>query len=480
MSENILFITADQLRYDALGFQNVFPVRTPTIDRLADEGTVFDQAYCANPLCVPARASIMTGQPCCEHGVYYNDGSWDPNLPTIPGVFSDNGYATVAVGKMHFRPDGVHRGFDKRAARNYARYLQRHELEEHQPPAGDGSPHAPNLIKWEYDLDHAAVPKEHYRTRYIADCAIHELDLLHKRRECGPEGDEPFFMWLSFIQPHTPCDPPPPYDRMYDPDDLPAPVRSEEEAERFPQAVAHFRSHWDQLDDETIRRLRARYLGNVTMIDDEIARVLGHLENLGIRDNTLIVFSADHGDHLGDHGLQQKSFFYDAAARIPLIFQGPGIPAGRRIDANVSHLDLTPTLLHYAKLARTQQFDPDGQPIYPDADFGDAVDLTPAFADNEADGLNPQRPVFCESGVHGLHIMVKLGDQKYNYYPDTQEIEHYDLTADPNELNNLGGDLVFENLPPAVKKFFERVLTRAERYRNRYYLAARKLHRMFT
>ena len=483
--KNILFITADQLRYDTLGFQGVFPVKTPNIDRLARRGTVFDNAYCANPLCVPARASIMTGKYSYDTGVYYNGGEWDEALKTIPGELAANGYYTVAAGKMHFLPKAAHRGFHKRMADpglHYKDYLRRKgyldQLQSEFKPAGDGTPHCDEIIEWVYSKPPTQLRREDFITPYIASEAIHELDLISRRRECLPGGNEPFFMWLSFTKPHQPSDPPEPYYSMYDPDEIPGPVRGEHEPEQFPRQLKRFRRNWDILDDDLVRKNRARYLGNVTLLDEEIGRVLDKLDALGLGENTLIILSADHGDHLGDHHLQQKGFYFEPSVKVPLIFCGPGIPAGVRIQENVSHIDLLPTVLDYCQLTQPLHRDPAGDIIYRYADFGDARSLMPAFHDGRS--LDAHRIVLAEAGIHGLHIMLKRGNEKINYYHDTGEIERYYLDKDPDELNNTGQGVTLDGLPEDVRCRLRDVLHRIKPYESGYYWCGGRVRPMFT
>jgi arylsulfatase len=481
---NILFITADQLRYDALGHVGTFPVKTPTLDRLAERGTRFENAYCSNPLCVPARASIMTGTYCCDTGVYYNDQPWDEALDTIPGVLGRNGYYTVACGKRHFRPRGACRGFDKRMADNsddYPRYLAAKGLSP-QPstrPGRDGSPHYPPLIKHEMQQDKATVPLEDYVTVYTSNEAIAELRRINQRRDCTPLGNEPFFMWLSYIKPHSPCDPPPPYDTMYDPRDLPPPVKSDEELAGFCREKLWYKSHWDCLSEDDILKFRARYLGNVTLLDEQIGRVLDALDALGIADNTLIVFSSDHGEHMGDHHFMQKSFFYDCSAKVPFIFSGPGVAEGKTVSQSVSQIDLLATLRDYTDLAMPHITEDTGRPVYAESDFGDARSLLPAL---KPDGTLPDdRVILCESGVHGLHIMARRGNQKYNYYYDSRRIEWFDLDEDPDELHDKGQGMSLDDVPADCRAALQDILNRAGAYHGKpYVFPPDRIWRMFS
>jgi arylsulfatase A-like enzyme len=467
---NILFITMDQIRYDALGFLGVFPVKTPNLDALAARGTVYENTYCSSPLCVPSRASIMTGKYPCDLNVYYNDQAWDESLPTLPGELSKNGYFSVGVGKMHFRPSRKYFGFDKRCADNYTDYLL--HLERH----GIAHDQAQNEFEEERGLDYStrpsSIPLEHYRPVYTTDRAIHELDLIASRRECKPGGNEPFFMWYSFLLPHTPCMSPEPYFSMYSPEDMPAPVRDEKELDSFAPPVQRWRDFWRFIDDERIAKLRAQYMGCITLVDEQIGRVIDHLKKLELYDNTLIVFTSDHGDYLGDHFMQQKGFFHDCSSKVPLIIAGPDVPVNKRISGNASLIDLMPTLLSYCGLEYRHYDDASRTSILLDAESTDGVNLL--------EDIDPERVVVSESGIHGLSIMLRHRDIKIVYYDQTQQFDRFDLAVDPNELDNTGAGLTMENLPEPFAAELRSVLGRLAPYREKSYFFKSKIRPMFT
>jgi arylsulfatase len=471
---NILFITADQFRADCLGSAGVFNVRTPNLDALVEEGASFSNAYCSYPMCVPARASLMNGLYNCDNGVYYNDQGWDDTLRTLPGELSANGYHSVAVGKMHFRPDRKYYGFDKRCAdsgTDYQLYLQRNGIEK------DGPQNELERKYYTFKTRPTTVPLEHYLPVYITDRAISELDLITSRRDCQPGGNEPFFMWHSFLLPHTPCDPPEPYFSMYDPNDIPPPVRDEKELASFSPEVKRWHEGWHFMDDEWVRKMRAQYLACCTLVDDQIGRVINHLKKLDIYDNTLIVFSSDHGDYMGDHSMMQKAFFHDCSARVPLVFRGPDIPSGQVIEENVSHIDLMETLLDYTDLKMKHKDDVGGKKIVLGEEQGDGVSMLSAF---DGTGLDPERVVVSESGIHGLSVMLKHRDMKYVYYYDSESFDYFNLTEDPDELNNLGAGVTRDSLPPPVSEMLASVLERAGKHRDQSYYFKGKIRPMFT
>lgn len=471
---NILLITADQFRYDMLGILGVHPVQTPTLDRLAAEGTRFDRAYCPYPLCVPARASIMTGLRACDHGVYYNDQGWSNALPTLPGRLAENGYYTTEVGKTHFYPRRRHAGFHRVWETDVAyireleaRGLTRYNVAERHGKYGSAFKTTPTHL-----------PPEMHLTIRTTDVALDELGTIAARRRCRQFGYEGFFMWLSYFSPHVPCDPPEPYFSMYDRGSLTPFVRNEGELETFSAPLKRSRDEWRFMDDAWMAKLRAQYMGDVTLVDHQIARVLEKLDELQLRDNTLIVFTADHGDYLGDHWLQQKGFFHDPSARIPLLFNGPGIAAGQVVDGLASLLDLYPTLLDYEELWMPPVRDPAGRLVYQNAEEMPGLSLLPIL--NGMHPADPERVVISESAMYGRHLMIRYRNLKYNHYFTTNEWDVFDLDADPNELRNLRGEMRLTDLPAPMQAAFAEVSGRTERWEDGFYHWNGKLRPMFT
>lgn len=473
--KNILFITMDQLRHDALGFRNVFPVRTPHIDALAEQGAVFENAYCPSPICVASRASIMTGMPPCDTGVYYNDGAWDDALPTLPGELSKNGYFNIGVGKMHFRPKRRYAGFDKRNADNdtdYPLYLARHGVQ----PDGD-EPGEEAMKHRSFATRPTAVPYEHYLPVYITDTALQELGLIHSRRDCRPGANEPFFMWLSYLLPHTPCTPPEPWFSMYSPEDFLPFVRDEKEVAAFSPEVKEWYDNWRFIDDGWAAKLRAQYMGCVSLVDAQIGRVVSRLKELGLWENTLVVFSSDHGDYMGDHFMQQKAFFHDCSAKVPLVACGPGVPAGAVVRENVSLIDLMPTLMDYCELQPARFDDTTRTRIVLDEVPSDGASLLDAF---RPQGLDADRAVASETGIHGLGVMVRWRNLKAVHYDISGRLDFFDLGEDPGELDNRGPGMSLGDLPEPMRERLEDVRSRADRFRGRKYYCKGKVRPMFT
>lgn len=476
---NILLIMMDQLRYDALGFHGTFPVRTPNIDKLAATGARFENAYCANPVCVPARASLMTGVYSYDHGVYYNDQNWPEHMDTYAARLAANGYYTTLIGKTHFLPRRKSAGFQKMVLpEDHVAYLEKRGL--FKPSSGGKVSDGDHLNRC-YPIEPTDLPLEHYRPVFFTDRALRELDRIAARRECGEDGNEPFLMKVSYALPHTPCNPPEPYFSMYRPEDLPPPVRCEGEIERFSEQQRRWYEIWQQLDEGRAIRNRAQYFGCVSLVDEQIGRLVDKLKEIGVFDNTLIVLTSDHGDHLCDHYLQQKAFFYDCSAKVPFIFSGPQIPAGTAIRENVSHIDLFPTLLEYCGLSMPRLRDGSGRLIYADTQESDAASLMPYFCGQS--NVFPQRVIVSENAVLGRHFMLKQGDAKINCYVNADgghEFDCYDLQADPCELENRGRELAPGEWPDGMREAFDVVLEKSGRHAAGHYFFQGKIRPMFT
>lgn len=472
MRKNILLITVDQMRHDALGLRGVFPVKTPNLDQLAASGCLFENAYCANPLCSPSRASIMTGQQCFQHGVYYNDQNWPPSTPTLPGLLSSNGYYSIKIGKTHFYPPKLYGGFDK--------IIGEYDLTFDEGIGESDKPGWEGVIERAYHERKAPTPHDTYEPVVHQRVALRELKKLVEQRDCvGRQAVEPFFMWLSMKQPHTPCNPPEPYRSMYDPATMPEAVKSEEEIDNAAPEVKNVRQDWTSIDESLRRGFMARYLGSVTLLDQLVGELLDFLRGNALEENTLVVFTSDHGDYLGDHYLQQKGRFHDCASKVPLIFRGPGVAEGRVIAENVSLIDLLPTFLDQGELLMPDRRDPNGKPIYDQGTDLRGVSLRPALDPGQEPESKPgHRVVVAETATHGLGIMLKQGTTKINYYPASGFWDHFETDQDPNELNNLGG-MQKPPLTPEMEQTLQETLAGTARWKENYYFF-KKVRPMFT
>jgi arylsulfatase len=472
MRKNILFITVDQMRHDALGLRGVFPVKTPNLDELAASGCLFENAYCSNPLCTPSRAGIMTGQQCFQNGVYYNDQNWPPATPTIPGLLSSNGYYSIKIGKTHFLPPKFYGGFDQ--------IIGEYDLTFDEGVAESDKEGWERVIERQYHERKAPTPYDTYEPVVHQRVALRELKKLVERRDCvGRQAVEPFFLWLSMKQPHTPCNPPEPYRSMYDPATMPEAVKSEEEIEKAAPEVKNVLHYWTSIDESLRRGFMARYLGSVTLLDQLVGELLEFLRENQLEENTLVVFTSDHGDYLGDHHKQQKGRFHDCASKVPLIFRGPDVARGRVVSENVSLIDLLPTFLDQAQLLMPDKRDSNGKPIYDQGLDIRGISLLPALdPERKPEGEAGRRVVVSETATHGQGIMLKQGRTKINYYPQSGYWDHFETDTDPHELNNLGGRQK-PALTPEMEQTLQEVLEGTARWKDHCYFFE-KVRPMFT
>lgn len=400
---NILLITTDQQHFRALGVHD--PVlKSPNLDRLCREGTRFDRAYCPNPVCTPSRASLITGLYPSRHGAWTIGVKLPEDVPTLGDHLISGGYATALIGKAHFQPLAstaespsleaqptlrdlaFWRGFDRKwygfqhveLARNhadeshvgqhYAIWLEEQGLADwrdyFQPLPGESASKAPRVAaghNWRVDRSWQLPEALHY-TRWTGERSLAWIDA-HAGR------DEPFFLWASFHDPHPPYTVSEPWASMYDPADMKIGRLTPGEHDRNPPHFARTQepdpdfSDWHRpfaahgceshlRDPDELRKDMAVYYGMISFLDREIGRLLDKLDELGIAEDTLVIFTSDHGHFLGQHGLVAKGpFHYEDMLRIPMIVRQPGtVPAGRISNALQSLVDYTPTLLEAAGL----------------------------------------------------------------------------------------------------------------------------------
>lgn len=443
---NILLISADQMRWDCLGAIGNPVIKTPNLDRLARRGVLFRNGFTPDPICVPARASIMTGNyPQVCTGTKKNGGKIKEDQPLLTELLKSVGYYTYALGKLHFTPYSppgeprlVH-GFQHvkltESGRILALFDQKNELgglEDYIDYLEDvgwgGYSRAHGIGNNDVRPCRSPLPPEHYVDHWIADCTIEALN-----EHCEKRADQPFFMWMSSPKPHSPYDPPKGYDDLYDPREIPSPYgwkdNDVEQAlqEKDPSIDETRFSHGiDSISPEAWQVARAHYYGCITFLDAQIGRVLEHVENLGLLDNTLILFTADHGDLIGDFGSCFKACQHNGSVRVPFIAAGPGVKEGEISDALVGLQDIAPT---FAQAAGAEI----GQEVQGEA-------LQPVFT-NPHHGQDMRRYYYSttERGM-GFSVMVTDGVWKYIYSEAGGMEELYDQENDPNEEQNLAGD----------------------------------------
>ena len=466
---NVLLITSDQQHWNTLGRNNP-ELRTPALDKLAAQGTTFTRAYCPNPTCTPTRASMITGKYPSQHGAWSLGTKLPESEPTIGQVFGDAGYRSALIGKAHFQPlrstaeypsleaypilqdldfwrdfHGPFYGFDHvELARNhtdeahvgqhYALWMEDNGLRSWRDYFLQPTGHVrAQRRKW-------LIPERYHYNAWIAERS-NALISQYQRQE------QPFFLWASFFDPHPKYMAPEPWDTMYDPDAITVPGPTPDEHAANPphlqmtqQADPDF-SPWREVngsgchgfhshlcDRAELAKDIACYYGMISCMDHYIGRIVDHLDDMGLAENTLVVFTSDHGHYFGQHGLIAKgAFHYDDGIRVPMIARWPGrIPSDRVCDSLQSLVDYAPTLLDCCGLE------------VPAAMTGRSQRQ---IWDGDAAGAREHVIVENRHQPTKLHLKTYIDERyKLTLYYGRDYGELFDLGQDPGEVQNLWSD----------------------------------------
>jgi len=438
-SPNVLFLQSDEHNHRFAGHVESpagEPVETPTLDGLAERGTRFTDAYCPMPLCAPSRKCMLTGQEQFNADAWGNQAIMEPERETLPGTFADGGYETCLVGKMHFNGDRQFNGFGHRPYGD----LTGHGIQQpgHQPDPIDPERLDTNARRQAIDVG-TRIPSA--GVTEIPESQLQEWTVVRESltwlREHGDDG--PWFLTASFSRPHFPLTAPrrhverywdleadEPTDRLTDP-----PVGGDSDAATHPYSERK-REHKriDSFDRKTLQRARAAYFACVDFLDEVLGEFLRSAEAEGFLEDTVVVYTSDHGDLAGEHDLWWKGSFHEGATRVPLLVQTPAHRDGdrepARVETPVSLIDLYPTLCGLTGLTAPDDID--------------GVDLSRAVETGE----EPERgPVFCDH----LPAFRAVRDGRYKYvgFGDENDPELlFDLDADPFERVNLADDATVE------------------------------------
>lgn len=464
---NIVLITSDQHRGDCFGFEGR-SVKTPHLDFLARNGTRFAACIAPSPICQPARASILTGLLPLTHGVRDNGIDLEPEVGDagFAGRIAAAGWRTGLIGKAHFstfvtfaptgRPEnrlslerypadwcGPYMGFEHvELLHCYERWLDvdGHGAEKRRLARARLAPDTDAARTW-----YSALPAAWHPSAWIGDRAIRYIDD-HAR--------EPFLLWVSFPDPHAPFDAPEPWSRLHDPAEVDLPTHRELDLDLRPwwhrtslesapavsdpdmRRVRETLSRLPRQTDEQLRYITAQYYGMISLIDHTVGRIVNRLYENGLADRTILVFTSDHGELLGDHGLLLKGpMHYEGLLRVGCIAWGPGIPGGRIVDEPVSTLDLAPTFLEYASLPVPKEMH--GRSLRTLMEGG----KDRRVAARSEWQLGPER-----CGISLDLVTVRTRRYKLTLERRSGDGELYDLADDPHEMRNRFGDPAFATI----------------------------------
>ena len=446
---NVIFILTDALRATALGLYGNPDVRTPHLERMAVEGIAFDWTYCAGPSCVPSRCALLTGRYPHTSRSRVNSVMLHPDERTFPQELGAAGYELALSGKNHAYPkqgrNSLHEVFD-----------WVYEVSHDGPVAPTPDPELrayQSFLRKIFvdDVKHLGEPwypattpfrKEICNTRLTVEGA---LTYLRTARE-------PFFLFCSIPEPHTPYTAPEPYASMYDPERIELPGNYHDDLSKKPtyQRITQVVQRMDTEPELRVRQALAMYYGMINFIDDEVGRLLDHLRDTGLDERTIVVFTTDHGEYVGEHGMISKANqLYDSLMRVPLLVWWPGVIRGnQRIDHLMEQIDLAPTLLDLCGVAippgtQARSFASLllGGEYHPrEAVFAESGMEGPPTTMEQARALMDAQLAYHWGGRpyswRGRAKMFRTRRWKYCYYLDGQQ-ELYDMEVDPLELSNL-------------------------------------------
>ena len=433
-------IMADQLRADCLGAYGNKVIRTPNIDRIGAEGATFTSAYTSTPSCTPARSALLTGLSPWHHGMLGMTRMATRYPVEKPRVLAENGYYTTVVGKNHFypirNPHGYHQmlldehcsyWFDKQESHCglAASPEERCDYESwfwSQMPTGN--PHATGLGWNDYRGREFALPERLHATRWTGETAVNFLATYRQA--------EPFFLKVSFIRPHSPYDPPARWMQRYADADIPSAVAGDWAGRYIPRSDAGNDIWHGKLTPDAIRRSRQAYYANVSFVDEQVGLILEALEQRGWLDRTLIVFTSDHGDMLGDQNLWRKTYAYEPSAHIPLLMRWPtgllSAERGQKRREPVELRDIFPTFLDAGKI-------PEAEDLTQRMDGRSLLSLVRGQESGWRQWIDLEHNI-CYSPSNHWNALTD-GRWKYIFHAQDGEEQLFDLNRDPRELEDL-------------------------------------------
>jgi len=429
---NILFVMADQLGAPALAAYRDSNIKTPNIDRLAAKGTVFENAYCNSPLCSTSRVSMLSGRLPSDLDAFDNASEFPAQVPTFAHYLRASGYRTCLSGKMHLvGPDQLH-GFEDRLTTDF------YPVDFGWTPDWDKPEEQLDFFHTMDSVTGSGVVARSMPIDYDDEttfrAARYMFDVARDNRD-----DRPFFLATSLTHPHDPYLTTQQYWDRYSDDEIDMPrvpfKPVDERDAHSARLYYHYGMHRQAVTDADIRRARHAYYGMTSYVDDKLGELLDALEATGQADNTIVIFSADHGDMLGEHGMWYKMSFYEMSAAVPFIVSHPDVGQGRRVTGTMSLVDLFPTLVD---LATGSEPDPVVAPHL------DGKSVAPLLGGDAADWPDTAYAEYMGEGAAGPCLMVRKGRYKYIYSdgePDqpADPPQLFDVEADPDEIHNLAG-----------------------------------------
>jgi choline-sulfatase len=423
---NIVLILVDQMAYDCIHALGHPTVITPNLDRLVQSGATFTNSYCNSPLCAPSRACLASGLLVRHNGVYDNGAEFSAEIPTLMHHLRNVGYETIGAGKFHFvGPDQLH-GFDVRLTTDIF------PADFGWTPDWSLGPVSSPGVNIQ-TVKNAHIVKGNKYVDYDEEVTFRTLERI---RQIGrKEKPSPFFLNVSYTHPHPPFEALERYHSLYK-DNIPAPNNYESSSQNrvYDDWMRTLNMQQEiPISEEEIRHARRCYYAMVSYLDHLVGQIVDELAAMGLQENTLIIFSSDHGEMLGEQGMWFKRTYYEQALRVPFIVSWPGqIRPDQRIDRVVSHVDLVATLMELAEIEDCESW----------LEEVDGDSFSKLLADSDTDWKDEVLFEYYGKGTVSLLCGVRKGRFKYAYV-DSHETYLFDLEEDLHEQRNLSGNLKY-------------------------------------
>lgn len=432
--KNLLIILSDEHNKRMLGINGHSHVKTPNMDKMAKEGSIFQNAYCNSPICVPSRAILATGRHNCEIGYWDNADPYDGKIASWGHRAVENHCDAVSIGKLHFIDDQAPTGFSEQinplnvvGGVGDLLGLIRQEL-----PVRKG---AANMSK---DVGFGETTYSNYDKR-IAEDAVKWI----QNRQIS---DKPWVLFVSFVCPHFPLIAPQEFYKMYPENEVPWPLLYEESQRSdhpYYKAMRECMNYDDYFDEQKVRKAIAAYFGLCSFLDYNIGIVLEALENSDFNNSTNVIYTSDHGDALGMRGMWGKSTMFEESAGIPMIMKGPNIPKNKKIKTPVSLIDIFPSVI-------------DGLNLTSNSEDRNLPGKSLIKICNDVDDY--ERVVLSEYHAAGSPVgafMLRKGKFKYTYFAEGYNPQLFNIEEDEFEENDLASD---DNYKDIIDEFYNELL----------------------
>jgi len=415
---NLLFIFSDQHNRPSSGCYGNPIVKTPNLDRLAENGTVFRNAYCNGPICVPSRGSMATGMSVNKLETWDNCSPYFGQMPSWGHRMIADGKRAISIGKLHYRETSDSNGFDEEI-------IPMHIIQGVGMLFTICRNPMPTQKKFSWLVENSGAGNSTY-LQYDNDITNKAIEWLEK--EATKNSDQPWTLFVSLVCPHPPWVAPERFFNLYPAEEIPLPIAYSETERSMHQGLEDFRRFFGvqgTFENDVLKKVTSAYYGMISYLDENIGKLLGTLEKTGLSGNTRVIYSSDHGESMGQKGMFSKCNMYEESVGIPMIISGPDLPQGQEVNTPTQLMDIFPTILEATGVtAKDEDQELEGRSLL-----------------SLAQGETPGRSILSEqhsAGAKSAVYMIRKGKWKYVHYVEGYPSQLFNLEEDPNELSDLG------------------------------------------